>query len=159
MTLTILIAYPCLRSGRKPTPAQAAETLRADLLQAQLALTNNPAEAQRLVSGAQEVYDSELADSLVEAAPETHQRIQAGFTAAEEALATNDGPALALARAQIWTGLLAGSYQRVEAALQQGDGQTARAWLPLREFRQATRFSRPNADATLAVKGVINGVS
>src|SRR6185503_13606788 len=47
--------------------------------------------------------------------------------------------------------------QLVEKALQRGDGSTAREWLPLREFRQATRFSRPNADATLAVKGVING--
>ena len=157
LTLIILLLSPPYALAESPTPAQAAETLRVDLLQAQLALTNNPAEAQRLVTRAQEAYNGVLSDSLVEAAPEAHQRIQAGFTAVEAALAANDGPALALARAQIWTGLLAGSYQRVEAALQQGDGQIAREWLPLREFRQATRFSRPNADATLAVKGVING--
>ena len=48
------------------------------------------------MTGAQKAYNSVLADSLVEAAPEAHQRIQAGFTAAEEALAANDGPALAL---------------------------------------------------------------
>jgi high-affinity iron transporter len=139
------------------SPAQAAEKLRADLLQGQLDLGNNPVEARRLVTGAQETYVEGLASILAKRAPEAHQRIQAGFAAAEAALTPNDGPALAAARAQIWTGLLAGSYQIVESALQQNDGQTARNWLPLREFRQATRFSRPNADATLAVKGVMAG--
>ncbi|MBI1878137.1 MAG: hypothetical protein HYR94_07910 [Chloroflexi bacterium] len=156
LTLMLLLTIPAYAQAETSSPAQAAETLRTDLLQAQLALTNDPAEAQQFVVGAKALYQDALADRLAEAVPEAHQRIQAGFAAAEKALATNDDPALAIARAQIWTGLLGGSYQLVETTLQQGDGQTAREWLPLREFRQATRFSRPNADATLAVKGVVN---
>ncbi len=157
LTLFALLLTPEYTLAGTPAPAEAAETLRTDLLQAQLALSNDPAEARRLVSGAQESYQAALADLLTQVTPEAHRRVQAGFAAAEQALAANDGPALAIARAQIWTGLLAGSYELVELSLQQGDGQMAKVWLPLREFRQATRFARPNADATLAVKGVITG--
>jgi high-affinity iron transporter len=141
--------------AKNPSPAQAAETVRTELLQAQLALAANPAEAQRRVAGAHQMYSDSLAAALAKAAPEAQRQVEAGFVAAEVALAANDGPALAMARAQVWTGLLAGSYRIVETSLQQGQGQTAREWLPLREFRQATRFSRPNADATLAVKAAI----
>jgi len=59
--------------------------------------------------------------------------------------------------AAIWTGLLDGSYRMIEQALQQNDGTTVRAWLALREFRTATRFSRPNADATLAINRFVAG--
>jgi high-affinity iron transporter len=157
LTFCVLLLIPGHSLAQEPSPAQAAETLRAALLQAQLTLTADPVEAQHQVAEARETYANLLAATLVEAAPETQRRIEAGFVAAAESLTEGDGSVLAMARAQIWTGLLAGSYQVVEAALQQGKGQTAREWLPLREFRQATRFSRPNADATLAVKGAING--
>ncbi|HMB24635.1 MAG TPA: FTR1 family protein, partial [Anaerolineales bacterium] len=63
----------------------------------------------------------------------------------------------AAARAQIWTGILAGSYTIVEAAIRSGDGATAQAWLPLREFRVVTRFARPNVGATLAVDALRAG--
>lgn len=157
LTLFGLLLSPSYTWAKNPSPAQAAENLRTNLLQAQLALTGDPAEAQRWVAEARETYADLLAARLAEAAPETRQRIEAGFAAAEEALTANDSLALAMARAQIWTGLLAGSYRVVETSLQNGKGQTAREWLPLREFRPATRFARPNADATLAVKGAIQG--
>ncbi len=157
LTLWALWLIPGYSLAQNPSPAQAAETLRTALLQAQLTLPSEPVEAQRQVAEARDTYIRLLAAPLTKAAPETHRRIEAGFAAAETALETQDAPALAVARAQIWTGLLAGSYQVVESALQQGQDQTAREWLPLREFRQATRFSRPNADATLAVKGAISG--
>ena len=38
-----------------------------------------------------------------------------------------------------------------------GDAETAREWLLLREFRTATRFTRPDANATLAVAGLARG--
>jgi FTR1 family protein len=157
LTLLGLLFSPGVTGAKNPSPAQAAETLRAGLLQAQLALTGDPAEAQRWVAEARETYADLLAARLAEAAPETQRRIEANFAAAEKAVRANDGSALAMARAQIWTGLLAGSYRVIETSLQNGQGQTAREWLPLREFRPATRFSRPNADATLAVKGAIQG--
>ncbi len=115
---------------------------------------DKPDEVVKVIKEARAAW---LAARLAEAAPETQRRIEAGFAAAEKAVTAQDGLALAMARAQIWTGLLAGSYRVIETSLQNGKGQTAREWLPLREFRPATRFSRPNADATLAVKGTIQG--
>ena len=40
-------------------------------------------------------------------------------------------------------------------AIQKDDGQTAQAWLALREFRTATRFARPGANATLALEHLV----
>jgi high-affinity iron transporter len=42
-------------------------------------------------------------------------------------------------------------------ALKKGNGQLALKWLPLREFRVATKFSRPGADATRALQAFIVG--
>ena len=39
----------------------------------------------------------------------------------------------------------------------EGDAQAARRWLLIREFRTATRFTRPGADATIAVTGLARG--
>ena len=38
-----------------------------------------------------------------------------------------------------------------------GDAARARDWLLLREFREATRFTRPGVDATLAVRELARG--
>jgi high-affinity iron transporter len=157
LSLILLSFVPGYAWAETPSPAQMGEKLRTDLLQAQLALLEEPAEARQFVAEAQTLYQASLAAPLNLVAPQAHQRILSGFSLAQESLAAEDGRALALARAQIWTGLLAGSYQQVEVALQGRQGQIAREWLPLREFRQATRFSRPNADATLAVKSLIEG--
>ncbi len=64
---------------------------------------------------------------------------------------------MAVARAQAWTGILAGSQLAVETALQSGDPASARAWLALREFRTATRYSRAGANATLALEHFAEG--
>ena len=40
------------------------------------------------------------------------------------------------------------------AAVSRGDAEVARRWLLLREFRTATRFTRPGADATRAVEAL-----
>ncbi len=153
----ITLVWPIFVFAEANTPAQAAEVIRTHLLQAQLALSTDPAEAQQLLAEAHRIYDTSLAPTLAYIAPETAGRLQAGFAATEQALTSGDAPAFAAARAQVWTALLDGSYRVVEHALTAGDGPTTELWLPLREFRQATRFSRPNADATLAVKGMIKG--
>ena len=45
-----------------------------------------------------------------------------------------------------------GAYAVTLAPPARGDAATARDWLLLREFRTATRFTRPGADATLAAR-------
>lgn len=141
----------------EPAPSQAAETMRTNLLQAQLALTTDNREGQRLLAEAVNQYKTALAPVLNEKVAAAASAAQTGLTAAEQALTEGDVPAFAAARAQVWTALLRGSYQIVENALTHNDRSTAELWLPLREFRKATRFSRPDADATLAVKGIAAG--
>lgn len=129
-------------------PIQHAETIRSQLLQAQLALLTNPEEAQALLESAKIAFtDLELTD----------ETLAREFEQAEQALTAADSVAFASARATLWTSLLNAGYEQVQAAIQKGDAETAKRWLSLREFRQATRFSRPNADATVAVKNFANG--
>lgn len=151
------VPAPAVAAG--VTPPQAAETVRSALLQAQLALPADPAAAQAHLAAAQAAYATALAPTLATRAAEAEGRAGDGLVLAGEALAAGDGPALAGARAQLWTALLDGGYQVVTAALATGDAATAQAWLPLREFRHATRFSRPGGDATRAVQGVADGTT
>ncbi len=129
-------------------PIQNAETIRSSLLQAQLKLTSSPEEARSFFDAAKLAFtDLGLSDETL--------AIQ--FNQAEQALNIGDGVAFAAARATLWTGLLETSLQEVQRAIENNDAESAKRWLSLREFRQATRFSRPNADATLAVKNFASG--
>ncbi|GAB4426714.1 MAG: FTR1 family protein [Chloroflexi bacterium OHK40] len=138
-------------------PGQAGEQIRATLLQAQFALASEPAAATVDLDAAATTYTEVLAPALRAAAPAADQRTAAGFARARQALRSGDTPAFAAARAQIWTAVLQGSSAVTLGALASGDPVTAQRWLPLREYRHATRFSRPNADATRAVRAAAAG--
>lgn len=139
------------------SPAQIAELIRSSLVQAQLDLTNDPAHSAQLVQDAETAYQTGLSNWFVDSAPDAHLRILSAFDLLNQSLETGDVVAFSSARAQVWTGILAGSYTITEASIQNGDGTSAQTWLSVREFRTATRFSRPNADATRAVNGFIKG--
>jgi high-affinity iron transporter len=139
------------------SPAAQAEAARSALARAQTALPRDAAGARRLVAEARAAYAGDLAGRIAGATPAADRRARAGLAAADQAVAAGDAAGLAAARAEVWTALLAGGLGVVEAALAADDGATAQAWLPLREFRRATRLSRPNADATLAVEAVVAG--
>ncbi len=53
--------------------------------------------------------------------------------------------------------LFRGAYAKTLAATGRGDAATARRWLLLREYRTATRFTRPGASATLALDQLARG--
>jgi high-affinity iron transporter len=156
LTIAALLV-PSLASAQRNDPATAAELVRTALLDAQLDLARDKGLAQQEMVQARGAYTSALQSSVQAVAPTTDQRIMAGFASAEAALQAGDSPAFAAARAQIWTGLLAGSADLVAQGIAQGDVATARDWLRVREFRQATRFSRPNADATVALNNLFSG--
>jgi high-affinity iron transporter len=139
------------------SPAQAAETIRADLVQAQLILADDSNQSAQLVGDAEAAYRTVLADQISATDPDSHLRVLSAFESLADSVSRGDASTFAAARAQAWTGILAGSYRVVEQSIQSGDGATARAWLPVREFRLATRFSRPSADATLAVENFVAG--
>ncbi|MEO7839887.1 MAG: FTR1 family protein, partial [Anaerolineales bacterium] len=138
-------------------PAKAAESIRASLVQAQLYLANDPATSAVLVNDAQVTYQTGLSVRISASDPEAHQRIISAFESLADSVSRGDAASFAAARARAWTGILAGSYMIVEHALQSSDGLIAQTWLPVREFRIATRFSRPNVSATLAVEGFMKG--
>jgi high-affinity iron transporter len=115
-------------------------------------MADGSAAAHDAWQSAVQSYTDNLADILAQTAPAADQRVRAGLDEAAAALEQGNAARFAAARAQVWTALLAGSYQTVTARIQAGDGEGARSWLPVREFRHATRFSRPNADATLALR-------
>ncbi|HET6596286.1 MAG TPA: FTR1 family protein [Anaerolineales bacterium] len=141
------------------SPAQAGESIRSALVQAQLTLSGDPGASTQLVKEAESAYQTGLSDSIAASDPEAHLRVATAFESLAESLSRRDAASFAAARAQAWTGILAGSYSVVEDAIQSGDGQTAQTWLPLREFRTATRFSRPNVGATVSVENLMEGNS
>ena len=143
-------------AAQTPGVAAHAESVRSELLAAQLDITAATAAAR--ISAAQQSYAGNLQAVLAAAEPAADQQIQSAFGAAATAVAAGDAAALAAARAQVWTGLLHGAYQVVRAAVESGDAQSARSWLLVREFRHATRFSRPGADATLAIAQLEKGL-
>jgi high-affinity iron transporter len=139
------------------SPAQVAEFIRASLVQAQLSLTSEPSESALLVKEAETAFRTGLSDAIAASNPGADQRVRSAFDHLADSLARGDLTSFAAARAQVWTGILAGSYAIVEDAIQNGDGLTARHWLSLREFRTATRFSRPNVGATVTVESFNSG--
>jgi high-affinity iron transporter len=143
-----LIGISLLSFAFAALPMQNAETIRSSLLQAQLKLMTSPEEAQSYLEDAKLAFaDLGLNDETLI----TH------FNQAEQALNASDSVAFAAARATLWTGLLGSSFQEVQRAIENDNAESAKRWLSLREFRQATRFSRPNADATLAIKKFAEG--
>lgn len=130
------------------TPASAAEDIRSYLLQAQLVLNEDSRAAQGLLQQAQTTYTNMLMPQLSKVDVLSAERIDSSFDAASHALEGKDQPTFAAARAQIWTAILAGAHNSVEQAIRSEDVATAQSWLAVREFRYATRFSRPGIDAT-----------
>ncbi len=155
LLLTLLLAWPARATAE--APSALAERLRTALFNAQLFIDAAPDTARAALETARDTYRHGLQPTLSVAAPEVDTRIQAAFTAADQALATAAASDLAVARMQIWAGVLAGATQVVDQAIQRGDLTTARQWLAVREFRVATRFARPDADATRALEQLSQG--
>ena len=57
----------------------------------------------------------------------------------------------------MWTNLLRGSYDSALTALEAGDSAAASAWLRLREYRQATKFSLVDNPAAQAIARLQSG--
>src|SRR5687767_4108694 len=144
-------------SAASTPPAQAAEAIRASLVQAQLSLASDPTTTAMLVKDAEATYQTGLSGWISASDPDAHLRIISAFENLAASASRSDATSFAAARAQAWTGILAGSYEVVEDAIESGNGLIAQTWLPVREFRIATRFSRPNVSATLAVEGYMEG--
>jgi high-affinity iron transporter len=153
--LTLLFSLTHQPVGAKALPPmQVAEEIRASLFNAQINIPSDIPSAQSEMEQAESAYQGQFQQTILAAAPESNELILAGFAQMKLAISNSSPSDFALARAQVWTSILDGSYVIVEQAIQQDQPETAQTWLPVREYRTATRFSRPNADATLAVKNL-----
>lgn len=139
---------------------QTGDTIRSALFDAQRLLftinrADNPnvilLETQSLLDTAQSSYVAQLQATAANTSPEANEAIVAALDAAQQALEEQDTVAFAAARGQIWTGLLWLSHDTVRAALLDADVATAQAWLPLREYRQATSVTLVDSPASRAL--------
>ena len=86
-----------------------------------------------------------------EADPDADRALDDALRDADRAARAGDQVALASARGAVRAGLFRGAYAVTVEATERGDAATAKRWLLLREYRTATRFTRPGAHATLAL--------
>jgi high-affinity iron transporter len=147
-------------SAQGESPQSAGNAMREFLFDAQGALmSDNSAAAVEAVEEAQAAYVDTLRETIADVDGDLARTLDANFEDALSAAQSGDDLALAAVRGQLWAGVLRGSSQVVSHALESGDGQTARQWLGLREYRASTKFSRPGADATLAINNLVRGLS
>lgn len=141
-----------------PAAAQAAEPwetagqITDGLFDAQTELVLSDADtAEKDIARAREAYDGGFARTLEAADANADELITRGLGDAAAAVKADDGAALAAARGSVRANLFRGAYAVTTEAAKRGDADTARRWLLLREYRTATRFTRPGATATLAL--------
>jgi high-affinity iron transporter len=146
-------------SGQSPAPPwQAAQRMQDLVFDAQTALLlDEPRSASRLVERARGALRGPLERGLRRSAPDANRAVRSALADAARYAAARDETRLAAARGQLRAALLLGSYEVTVAAVRARDAGTAATWLLLREFRKATRFTRPGVDATLAVRELARG--
>jgi high-affinity iron transporter len=133
-------------------PWEHAEEIRTGLFSAQTdLLLGDGATAAEDVAEAEAAITSSLERGLRRAAPGSLRELRATVADAAEAARSGDEVALAAARGRALATLRAGAFAAAVDAANRGDAETARDWLLIREFRQATRFTRPGVDATEAL--------
>jgi high-affinity iron transporter len=155
--LLVLAALPsaALAASRQP-PWRAAEQVRQGLFDAQTELIlGTPERAAAEARSASNAYRGPLRTGLRGAGADG--AVKAALRDAVRAAGRGDAAALAAARGQTRAALFRGASTVTLDAVAGGDAKTAREWLLLREFRTATRFTRPDANATLAVAGLARG--
>ncbi len=150
LVLVALLALPLSAAAQETPPWRAAEQIRQALFNAQTALLTD-ADALAQVADAEQHWQTSVAPALRPVAPDAAAQIDQALANARTAAEQRDNQALALARGQAWTALLDGAYQATLQAVANNQPDQAQQWLLLREYRTATRFSRPDADATLAL--------
>jgi high-affinity iron transporter len=157
--LLALLVAPGAAAAQELPPWQAAQRIQEQLFSAQTELLLDEADGLRAGRRARALYRGKLARSLRAEAPAADRDVRAALRTADRALADADQAALAAARGRLHAALMRGSYDVTVAAVRAGDAARARDWLLIREFREATRFTRPGVDATLAIRELASGRS
>jgi len=155
-----LVAAAPAQAADPSTPWGSAERVQRALFSAQENLIfGTPAQAQRGVRRARAAYRGVLRSSLRADAPEADRALRRALAVADRAARRGDRRALAAARGEVKAALFAGAYAVTLDSAGRGDASATRSWLLLRDFRTATRFTRPGADATAAVASLAKGTT
>ncbi len=161
--IAVLVAFavlpiPASAGAATPPPWRAAGDVRDALFDAQTELiVGTPATAERLVARGEAAYTGRLRAGIRAADPAADSVVRRALADARVAVAHGDGTALAAARGATRAAIFRGSYAATLAAVDRGQATAAQQWLLLREFRTATRFTRPGANATLALERMAAG--
>ncbi len=156
MLLPSLAPASAHRQAAAADPAAAGSEIRSALFDAQAALLAGDAE-RAAADIAQAASIAQALAPAFSADPGARTALTDALMLAGDAVAANDARALGLAQGAAWAALTRGAYAETVAAATSGDAESASTWLLLRDFRPTTVFARPNANATLAAKGLAAG--
>ena len=141
-----------------PEPWKAAADVRSGLRSAGIdVLTDDEPGAASSVRRAARAYRSGMQETISRADRAADADARAALRVAERAAERGAAADLAAARGTVAAAILRGSAAVTLVATERGDAAIARRWLLLRDFRTATRFTRPGADATLAIERLRDG--
>ncbi len=147
---TLLIGWSAGPAAAADRPWHEAEQVRQTLFEAQSDLTLGERDsAARNAGKARTRAIAAFGDVGTDAA---QGALRSALTAATRAASTGDEASLAAARGRAYAAILQISATVTLRSVGRGDAVAAKRWLLLRDFRTATRFSRPGVDATAAVR-------
>ena len=148
--LGLIVAGPVAAQAEIPvSPWQVADSLDQALFQAQAALLAGDTEEAQTTLAAAIQTTSRLSLSVHD-----QTALNSALAQAQTALDNHDKLGLAAAKGQIRGILFHSSYHNLITAVEVGDITLAQQWLLVRDYRPSTRFTRPGADATLALREI-----
>ncbi|HEX5714363.1 MAG TPA: FTR1 family protein [Solirubrobacterales bacterium] len=153
--LCSLIGMAATASAAAP-PWQAADQIRAELFEAQSQLLFGERDGQPVAQASAQLKGP-LRAGLRTDAPAELRAVEAALGEAKRAAAQLDEAGLAAARGRTIAALRRGAMAVAVASAQRDEPARARAWLQIRDFRKATRFTRPGVDGTAAIQQLAAG--
>ncbi len=138
-------------------PWKLAQDLRQDLFDARSELLLSGNEAEASVADAQRALRGSLRGGLAADAPQALKELERALDDAGDAVAAGDPVALGAAYGTAVAAMRRGAFDVAVTAARADQAAEARAWLLIRDFREATRYTRPPVDATEAIDGLAAG--
>ncbi len=156
MATVLLCSLAATSASAAVPPWQAADAIRADLFAAQTQLLFEEGPERAVATAAGELKGP-LRQGLAADAPRELKEVEAALAAAAVAAGEMDEVGLAAARGRAIAALRRGAMAVAVASAQRDEPAQARVWLQIRDFRKATRFTRPGVDGTAAIQQLAAG--
>ncbi|HET6829761.1 MAG TPA: FTR1 family protein [Solirubrobacterales bacterium] len=138
-------------------PWAAAEAIRTSLFDARSDLLLDGERSERAAAKARDALAGRFERDLARFAPAELRDLDGALDAADAAIAAADPVALATAYGTAVAALRHGAYEVTLAYTEREQPERAGEWLLIRDFRQATRYTRPGVDATTALDALAAG--